>query len=134
MADDDTTADSGTTADDGGPRSRLDTAWFPWAVVGGLVLAGVVLGGLVALVVAAEQSRNPPSCSGIGFGCELGPGGTAALLAVFFYAPLVAGIAALVAVLQVILPRQRRATSVVALVTAGALVLAALGFIASGSL
>ena len=90
--------------------------------MGVLILAAFPLAALVALVVGLQQAENPPTCYGIGFGCVPGPWSTAALVGAIFYAPVVASLAGLLALLELSGPRGQTARSLVALVVAIGLV------------
>lgn len=73
---------------------------FPWLLIGALVVLAAPVAGVIAAGVAVEQAERPPTCEGIGWGCEPGPGASAALVLVIVYAPFVAGVAAVVGLLE----------------------------------
>lgn len=107
----------------------LDSRRSPWFVFLGLVLAALPLGGLVWLNVAIEHRTHPPTCYGIGWGCRLDAVTTATVVIVVVYGPVLLGVAAILGLLELGGPRLRKARSVVSLVAAAAVALAAVALI-----
>lgn len=57
---------------------------FPWILVGVCALLGGIVSLLAIAYTARKQAIAPPSCFGIGWGCELDPGSTGAFIVIFW--------------------------------------------------
>ena len=104
-------------------------AWGPpFFVCAGWAALSVAL---VWGVTGMEQSRNPPSCYGIGWGCTPDPGGAALLFGVFIVFPgLILGCSAIAAL--GFFGVSRRARMMAVNWAAGALMVALLMVLLSG--
>lgn len=58
--------------------------WFPWMVIGLLVLAAIPLGGIAMIATSVSYSEQPPPCYGLGWGCELSPSDVGVIMAVMW--------------------------------------------------
>lgn len=105
--------------------------WFPWAVIGGLVVLALPLGALVAFLVTQEQAADPPDCDGLGFGCVPGPWDTAALMGIAVYAPALLTLGAVLGLAELFGRHFQAVRSAIAVVGAAVLVLISLVLVAT---
>lgn len=69
--------------------SRLQHAWVPWVTLGAALLLAPAYGWMATVATRREYDDHPPSCTGIGFGCELSPGGMGWLTAIVYIGAVV---------------------------------------------
>jgi len=67
----------------------LRARWLPWATLLAAAVLTPVAAWLGALAARREYASDPPSCYGIGWGCDLSPNDQGSLAAIFYVAYLV---------------------------------------------
>lgn len=86
-------------------RRRTDSLWWPPYVV--FLFWVAVSVPVLYLVTVREQTANPPTCFGIGWGCTPDPASTIGLYLMFIAAPALAVAAVILVVAGLLGPRTR---------------------------
>ena len=87
-------------------KAKADIRWWPpYAIIASWILAGAPL---LYFVNVRDQAVNPPTCSGIGFGCTPDPSTTVGLYLIIIAGPALIVAAAILALLGLLGPRSRQ--------------------------
>ena len=70
-------------------RERLRQGFVPYAFLGSALLLTPVFYWVIMIGTRIEYSQNPPSCYGLGWGCEFDPETTGLVSAVLYFCFLV---------------------------------------------
>ncbi|HEX7166177.1 MAG TPA: hypothetical protein VF230_04265 [Acidimicrobiales bacterium] len=68
---------------------RLHERWMPWAIWAGLIPMALLTAGAAVMQLWLDYRTNPPSCYGIGWGCQLSPWAGGVFWLIIFCAPVI---------------------------------------------